>query len=294
MNPCAFRRFHLLTIIFCWAGAVVHGVAAEDHIPAALTQSEFVKVTTSEFLNVWQALGNNFTSPEERWPMCDVTIQDGKLAVLVRRLTYLETQEWRPQKVSFNTDMTHINKRFKEPTHMMRVGEDWLCAYAYGEFGNRCWLFFNAGKTKALLTKNEIVTLATIKGRYFATTYDSEKYAFDFSELVPGRNPELKPLNVFQFSISGLLRILPSPDKETLFLITQNTLARWNVTTNTSIAMCVPDQCFAYLASDAHSSCEAEGRFWIGGPGFVCSIDPTAADLALQIFVPKDWLSGAK
>ncbi len=294
MSPCAFRSVPLLTIIICWVGAVAHGVAAEEHTPAALTQSEFYKVTAGEVLDAWKALGNNFIAPVDRWPMCDVTVRDGKLAVLVRRLAYPETQEWRPQKVSFDTNMTRINKMFKEPTHMMPVGKDWLCAYAYGEFGNRCWLFSNAGERKTLLTKNQIVTLATVKDRYFATTYDSEKYAFDFLELVPGGTPQLKSLNAFQISGIGLLKILPNPDKETLFLIDQGQLFRWNATTNASVVIRVWDECFAYLASDAHSACEAEGCFWIGGPGFVCGIDPTAADLALRLFVPKDWLSGAK
>ncbi|MFO1481910.1 MAG: hypothetical protein U1F71_00975 [Verrucomicrobiaceae bacterium] len=267
---------------------------AEDRVPDALTRSGFEKVTAKEVLDSWEALGMNFTAPDERWPTCDVTIQSDKLVVKVRKLTYPETQEWRPQKVNFDTDMTSVNKVFKEPTHMMPVGEDWLCAYAYGEFGNRCWLFSKAGEMKALVTKNQIVTLATVKGRFFATTYDSEKHACAFSELVLGKVPQLEPLNEFDTGGIGFLKILPSPGDETLFLIDQGQLVRWNVITHTSIAMRVRDQCFVHLASDAHSACEAEGRFWIGGPGFVCGIDPTAPDLALSLFVPKGWRSGAK
>lgn len=294
MKQYAFRNLLLLVVICSWAGGTAHTVAAEDRVPDALTQSGFQKVTAKEVLEAWQALGMNFTAPDKRWLMCDVTIQGGKLAVMIRKLAYPETQAWRPQKVNFDTDMTSVNPMFKEPTHMMPVGEDWLCSYAYGEFGNRCWIFSKEGERKTLLTKNQVVTLATVNGRFFATTYDSEKYACAFSELVLDRFPKLKPLNEFDMNGIGFLKILPSPSDETLFLIDQGQLVRWNVTTNTSIVMRVRDECFAYLAADAHSACEAEGCFWIGGPGFVCGIDPTAPDLALRLFVPKDWRSGSK
>lgn len=226
--------------------------------------------------------------------MCDVTIQGGKLAVLVHKLAYPETQGWRPQKVSFDTDMTSVNRMFKKPTHMMPVEENWLCAYAYGEFGNRCWLFSKAGERKTLLTRHAVLSLAKVKNRYFMTTFNSNSYSCAFSEILPGSAPQLKPLSEFDTRGIGYLKILPSPDDDTLFLISQSHLFRWNVITGSSIAMRVPDECFAWLASDAHSACETEGRYWIGGPGFVCAIDPIAPDRALHIFVPKDWRSDAK
>ncbi|MBN8422373.1 MAG: hypothetical protein J0L73_25890 [Verrucomicrobia bacterium] len=294
MKPGPFRRVLLLAILCCRTVAAADGAVAADPMPAALSQSGFVSVTTDEYLKAWVSLSNNFIDPDTRWPICDVTIKDGKLAVVVHRPDHPKTQAWSPQTVSFSTDMSGVNHWFKKPTHMMRVGEDWLCAYAYGEFGNACWLFSKTGDKRALLTKNQIISLAAVKGRFFTTTFDSNKYESFFSELIPGRTPQLKPLNGLQMSSSGFLMMFPSPDKETLFLIDQTQMARWNVRTGASTVLRPSDPSFAYLASDTHSACEAEGRLWMGGTGFVGSIDPTAADHAIRIFVPRGWPDRAK
>ena len=271
-----------IAVVASWPN-VMAGEMGKNQVPRALL--DFEEVSPSAAVAKWDARGHQPVSPED-CPVCEVGVQNGDMVVQMRHITDAEARRWQPQSVNFSTDMTAKNKVFKEPTYMMPMGDDWICAYSYGEFGNSCWVLSKTGKIKGLLTGHEVVSLQTSKGRYFVTTYDKESFVSKLSEVLHSAPPSMKEISQVE---NGFLRILASPDDETIYAMSAKNLIRWNMVERTSVNISFDSLFFTDLARDSYSACAFGGCYWIGGRGVVCCINPLAPDLSVHLYAIKDW-----
>lgn len=259
------------------------GMAKEsERTPLPPVLSSFEEVSPSVAQAEWDALGTQFISPEK--PVCEVGIKNNGLVVKIHDLTDAQARGWQPRSVNFSTDMTLKNKTFKEPTYMMPIGNDWICAYSYGEFGNGCWVMSSVGEIKGLLTNHEVVSLYSSKRRYFVTTYDKEIFTSKFSEIIHDNPLSMK--EIFQVE-NGFLRILSSPSDETIYAMSAKNFIRWNMIERTSVNISFNSLFFTHLATYSYSACTFGGCYWIGGRGVVCCINPLAPNLSIRLFVIK-------
>jgi len=276
-------KYHLIVPAFL-SLAMASSAKDEGATVKAVFPQDFEEISQADYARTWQKLSNQFSWPGKVWPRCDVTVNGGDLSVKFLPPTELEARPWPPQQVGFSTDMSEVNRRFKEPTQMMPLGErGWLCDYSHGEFGNGCWIMSLDGKTKDFLTGHEVVSMRKSQNKYFVTTYDSTNFMSAFSELNLSGKPKLRVLFESMFP----LEILDSEDDGSVYLISEEQLCRWNVKDRTSVSIRFPGDFLPYLAADAHTACAIGGRYWIGGTGVLCSLDPFSADLSIRVYVPK-------
>jgi len=246
----------------------------------------FQEVSLADAKAEWDLLGSQFISTSDLWPICEVGVKDGKLSINFRNISDAEAKGYQPQAVKFSTDMTRFNDKFVSPTFMMKVDDDWLCAYSSGGFENSCWLFSKSGVVKKLLTHDLVFSLHSKKGRFFITTFDKKVQKSKLSEIIINNDSiMMKPI----FEIAGVaLNLLSSPDDETIYVLSEKQLFRWNMLDHTSVNISLNSSFFTYIAADAYSVCAVNGNYWIGGRGFVCSLSPLEPDLSIHLFTIKE------